>query len=105
MTAWLIQYADLISGACGLSASIVLGWPALSAVRGKTYWERHQQLESQQGTDPENQEALRKIGRHVDAQQLGGARAAAAFNLAGHILLAASFVFLLIAGLNRIGVL
>lgn len=96
----LVDYADLISSVLGILASIALGIPAVSGVRAKRYWERSQQIVDQErGTG--NAEPAHGLQRRIESMQLGGARAAFQWNAVGFTLLGLSFVFLLIATLER----
>ena len=98
---WVLKNADLLSALFGLAAAVVLGWPALKAVRDKRRWEQQRRLAARHKNDAASHGALEDIRDHVEAGQLGGANEAAWFNLIGFALLALSFIFLAMAALER----
>lgn len=96
----ILGLSDLISGGFGLLAAIVLGWPALKAVRAKRYWETHQELmRDNQGTSVGS--GLEQAERDLLSLQLGGSRKAQVCNLVGMVLLFLAFTFLLLAAIER----
>jgi len=100
---WLFSYADLISGALGILASLVLGYPAFRAIRPKRYYDASQRIvddECAKGND-QNQAQAKKIARRVEGMQLSGAKEALICNSIGSCLLLLSFLFLMMAGIER----
>lgn len=100
---WLVSYADLISGALGILASLVLGYPAFRAIRSKRYYATSQQLvdDAVAAGNERNKAHAKKIARRVEGMQLSGATEAVVCNSIGSILLLLSFVFLLVAAVDR----
>jgi hypothetical protein len=101
---WLVsalKYADLISGGLGIAASIVLGYPAFRSIRSKKYWEGGQKIDRDQKNNASNQMHVGRMKERLTSMQLGGSRETLLCSLTGFTLLALSFVFLLIAALDR----
>ncbi|WP_448140380.1 hypothetical protein [Sphingopyxis fribergensis] len=100
---WLFSYADLISGALGIAASLILGYPAFRAIGPKRFYETSQRLVDDQAAkgDDRNKANAEKIARRVQGMQLSGAKEALICNSLGSFLLLLSFLFLLLAGIER----
>lgn len=100
MNGWLVD-ADFISAGLGLAGSIVLGVPAIKAIRAKRYYEDASRLRARNNEHEQHRSDLENLTRRVEALQLAGARDALVWNLAGYVLLTLSFVFLGIAAIER----
>ena len=97
----IIKFADLLSAFLGLAGAIVLGLPALTAVRFKRYWEQTRVVRADPEASPETKKALEGVQDHVASAQLGDSEGARRINAWGFSLLAGSFFFLLIAAIAR----
>lgn len=98
---FMVQFADLLSSVLGIAASIVLGVPALKAVRSKKDWESAEALKSGAGHNTQSLAALAAILKRLQDEQLGGSRALRLCNLVGFGLLLTSFAFLAVASVDR----
>lgn len=96
----IVRFSDLISAFLGLASAIVLGIPALKAVRAKRNFDGATDLH-RNAEHPETKAALGSVRNNVGADQLGGSAEAYRYNLCGFSLLGASFLFLIVAAIAR----